>query len=103
MKLFIIIVLTIIPSILFTQTDSLPKSNWSTSAITGLNISQIALSNWTQGGDNSLAWTFFSKVDVLYSSNPWALKNNLKLAFGSAANCKILRPRIYYTKFGIQL
>ncbi|MDP2208024.1 MAG: DUF3078 domain-containing protein [Bacteroidota bacterium] len=82
MKSFIIILLSIFSTILFAQTDSLPKSNWSTSAITGLNISQIALSNWTQGGDNSLAWTFFSKIDVLYSSNPWALKNNLKLAFG---------------------
>lgn len=82
MKFFIIIILTVFSTILFAQTDSLPKSNWSTSAITGLNISQIALSNWTQGGDNSLAWTFFGKVDVLYSSNAWALKNNLKLAFG---------------------
>ncbi len=82
MKSLIITVLTIFSTILFAQTDSLPKSNWSKSAITGLNISQIALSNWTQGGDNSLAWTFFSKVDVLYSSNAWGLKNNLKLAFG---------------------
>ncbi|MDI6803133.1 MAG: DUF3078 domain-containing protein [Bacteroidota bacterium] len=82
MRSFIIILLSIFSTILFAQTDSIPKSNWSTSAITGLNISQIALSNWTQGGDNSLAWTFFSKVDVLYSSNVWAVKNNLKLAFG---------------------
>lgn len=67
---------------LFSQTDSLPKSNWSTSVVTGLNISQIALSNWTQGGDNALAWTFFGKTDVIYSFNPWTLKNNLKLAFG---------------------
>lgn len=82
MKYFITTILLIIPTILFAETDSLPKSNWSTSAITGLNISQIALSNWTQGGDNSLAWTFHGKVDVLYASNPWVLKNNLKLAFG---------------------
>jgi hypothetical protein len=66
----------------FTQTDSLTKKNWTTSALSGLNISQIALNNWTQGGDNSLAWTFFGKLDVMYSSKPWAVKNNLKLAFG---------------------
>lgn len=82
MKLLRILFLLIIPTTLCTQTDSLPKSPWSTSAVAGLNISQIALSNWTQGGDNSLAWTFYSKLDVLYSSDPWGLKNNLKLAFG---------------------
>ncbi len=82
MKSSFILHLLIFSSTLFAQTDTIPKSNWSTSAVTGLNISQIALSNWTQGGDNSLAWTFFGKLDILYSANPWAVKNNLKLAFG---------------------
>ncbi len=82
MKIFTIILFLLTPSILFSQTDSLLKSNWSTSAVTGLNISQIALSNWTQGGDNSLAWTFWGKLDILYGANPWSVKNNLKLAFG---------------------
>lgn len=82
MKSFIILVSLLIATTLYAQLDSLPKSNWSTSAVAGLNISQIALSNWTQGGDNSLAWTFFGKLDILYSANLWTVKNNLKLAFG---------------------
>lgn len=82
MKLLTTLLSLLTSTILFAQTDTIPKSNWSTSAVTGLNISQIALSNWTQGGDNSLAWTFFGKLDILYSANPWAVKNNLKLAFG---------------------
>jgi hypothetical protein len=82
MKSSFILLLLIFSRALFAQTDTIPKSNWSTSAVTGLNISQIALSNWTQGGDNSLAWTFFGKLDILYSANPWAVKNDLKLAFG---------------------
>ena len=82
MKIYIIILIFLFSVNSFTQTDSLANSNWETSALSGLNISQIALSNWTQGGDNSLAWTFFGKLDVLYLSKPWAVKNNLKLAFG---------------------
>jgi hypothetical protein len=82
MKSFLTVTLLLISHNLLAQTDSLAKSNWSTSAVTGLNISQIQLSNWTQGGDNSLAWTFFGKLDLLYSTAPWTVKNNLKLAFG---------------------
>lgn len=79
---FITLLMLLMTTSLFTQTDSLQKSNWSTSAVTGLNISQIALSNWTQGGENSIAWTLLGKVVALYTSEPWSVKNNLKLAFG---------------------
>jgi hypothetical protein len=82
MKYFIILFLIFVAVNLYSQTDSVNTENWKTSAVTGLNISQISLSNWTQGGENSTSWTFFGSADVLYSAKPWSVKNNMKLAFG---------------------
>ncbi len=55
---------------------------WTPSAIAGLNISQLALSNWTQGGDNSITWTITGNLGYNYRSTTWNLFNNLKVAYG---------------------
>lgn len=55
---------------------------WNYSAISGLNINQIALENWTQGGDNSLAFTIFGNLGANYKKETIELKNNLKIAYG---------------------
>ncbi|MHC1739423.1 MAG: DUF3078 domain-containing protein [Ignavibacteriaceae bacterium] len=67
---------------LLSQTDSLSKSNWATSGMLGININQISLTNWSQGGDNALAWTIVSNMSADYVSGSWTLKNSLKLAYG---------------------
>lgn len=57
-------------------------NKWVPSIITGLNISQIAFSNWTQGGENSLAWTLTGNFNAGYKTKQWAFKNELKAAYG---------------------
>ncbi len=64
------------------QSDSVFAPFWTPSAIAGLNISQLALSNWTQGGDNSLTWTITGNLGYNYRSMTWNFFNNLKLAYG---------------------
>ena len=66
----------------FAQIDTTLHPGWNPSGVAGLNLSQIAFSNWTQGGDNSIAWTFFSNFGFHYLAKPWQLKNDLKLAYG---------------------
>ncbi len=77
----IIILLTQIT--IFGQKDTSITSGWVPKAIVGFNISQLALSNWTQGGENSLTWTITGNLGYDYKSNDWNLSNNLKLAYGT--------------------
>ena len=62
--------------------NSLEESRWLYSGVAGLNISQIALDNWTQGGDNALAFNLLGNFGIKYVDSPWTFSNGLKLAFG---------------------
>lgn len=69
-------------SFLFGQKDTSKISGWIPKTIVGFNISQIALSNWTQGGENSLTWSATGDLGYNFKSDDWNLSNNLKLAYG---------------------
>jgi hypothetical protein len=66
----------------FAQSDTSKANKWISTAVIGLNISQLALSNWTQGGDNSLTWTLVGRGGLNYAGEYWSSRNNLKIAFG---------------------
>ena len=75
--------------LLFVSTIAIAKSGeekkdtlWTPRGIIGLNLSQIAFSNWTQGGENSLSFTFFSHLGLDYIGMPWKWTNSLKLTYG---------------------
>lgn len=84
MKKTLIIIALLFTSVSFAQTvaDSLLKPGWNPNGVVGLNLSQIAFSNWTQGGSNSLAFTFYSNFGAVYFDYPWKWKSYLKSAFG---------------------
>jgi hypothetical protein len=66
----------------FAQEDSVKLYTWTPLAVVGLNVSQVALSNWTQGGDNSVAISFLGTGGLKYYTESWQFKNDLKLAYG---------------------
>jgi len=75
--------------LLFISTIAIAKSGeekkdtlWTPRGVIGLNLSQIAFSNWTQGGENSLSFTFFSHLGLDYIGMPWKWTNSLKLTYG---------------------
>lgn len=68
--------------LLFAQPDSLLHNGWNLNGTTGLNLSQIALSNWSQGGDNSMAFNFTGNFAFIYFASPIRLDNKLQLSFG---------------------
>jgi hypothetical protein len=63
------------------QVDSTDRK-WTYTAAAGINLSQIALSNWVQGGDNAISWTIVANGNTNYKYLPWNLTNSLKLAYG---------------------
>ena len=82
-KLFFSLVLLFTFSIsLYSQQDSVKLNTWIPTAAAGLNVSQLALSNWTQGGENSITYTFNGTGGLVYKSIGWTFKNNLKFAYG---------------------
>ena len=75
--------------LIFITTVTIAKSGeekrdtlWTPRGVIGLNISQIAFSNWTQGGANSLSYTIFSHLGLDYIGMPWKWTNSLKLTYG---------------------
>ncbi len=79
MKKFLL--LFIFLSFIFAQDEPVTEG-WKSSGVAGINLSQIALSNWSQGGQNSLAFNITGNFSFSYISNPWKLDNTLKIAFG---------------------
>lgn len=69
-------------SFLFAQEKDSTLYKWRPSLVTGLNISQIAFSNWTQGGENSITWTLTGDFGLKYKTEEWRFQNQLKAAYG---------------------
>lgn len=55
---------------------------WNNTLVAGLNLTQVSLHDWTQGGENTLAWTFLTNGLFLYKQPDWIWKNTLKVAYG---------------------
>lgn len=72
-------------STLFSQekTDS-TLYKWIPSLIGGFNISQIALNNWTKGGENSVTWSIKGDFDLDYKAETWKFHGEIKAAFGKS-------------------
>jgi len=55
---------------------------WIPTMVTALNVSQIAFSNWTQGGQNALAWTAGANVGYNYKGSPGRCRIIFALSYG---------------------
>jgi len=67
---------------LLAQQDTVILYKWLPKVAAGLNISQLALSDWTQGGENALTWTIVGTGGVKYATEAWGFTNDLKVAYG---------------------
>lgn len=78
----VVLILLMLARINFAQSDSVKLNTWVPVAAVGLNLSQVALSNWTQGGDNTVAISFLGTGGLKYYSEYWKFRNDLKIAYG---------------------
>ena len=78
----LLMILFISSTVVFAQKKDSTLYKWNPSLVTGLNISQISFSNWTQGGENSLTWTLTGDFGLKYKAVEWEFKNQLKAAYG---------------------
>jgi len=64
------------------KTEEKKDTLWVPNGVVGLNLSQVSFENWTQGGDNSISFTFFSNFGIDYIGNIWSWRNTLKFTYG---------------------
>jgi Protein of unknown function (DUF3078) len=57
-------------------------NKWMPRGIASANIAQVALSNWSQGGDESITYSLIGDFGLSYKSEKWRLVNNLKANYG---------------------
>jgi hypothetical protein len=62
--------------------DSVLVDGWNMVGVVGLNLSQTALVNWSQGGSNSLAYSAYANLGAVLKDHPWKWKNRLSIIYG---------------------
>lgn len=55
---------------------------WDFNGNFGVNLNQVAFTNWSRGGENSISGTAFANLFVNYEKENWAWDNYLLLAYG---------------------
>lgn len=48
----------------------------------GANISQMAFSDWTQGGEDAFTFALIAQLGIDYRNDEWNLANNFKVIYG---------------------
>lgn len=83
-SIFFLLMVLVLSNVGFAEDkpDSTELNIWSPNVDVGLNISEISLSNWTQGGDNSITWTITENAELNYFTNEWSFRNTVKAAYG---------------------
>lgn len=71
---------------IYAQTDDqgYVDGAWVLSGVTGVNISQTALSNWSAGGENSMAGNVYLNGSLLRKRGNWLWQNTLVMEYGLA-------------------
>jgi hypothetical protein len=83
---YIFILFIVSYSSVFAQKDTVKSDTlnglWSPNAAVGINVSQISLSNWSQGGENSITWTLTGNGGFQYLGKDWNFRNRLSIEYG---------------------
>lgn len=81
--------LTILIFVLFSSTIIYPQiqlkdssDGWYPGSEVALNISQIAFTDWSQGGENSVTWALITTNALGFKRGTWIKNSNLKISYG---------------------
>jgi DUF3078 family protein len=77
-----LLVLLFSSTFVFAQEVQPQDTLWRVNGEFGFKFNQVALSNWTAGGQNSLAWNTTFGLDVNYAKDKWKWDNILRLGYG---------------------
>lgn len=66
----------------FSQDDGKDENGWKRTGSIGLNFSQTSLTNWSAGGNSSMAGNVFFKMGLDRKQDKWLWQNNINLEYG---------------------
>lgn len=79
----LIISILLLGSSAFAQSDTLQRDTvWRRGGLISINLSQVSLTNWSAGGENSVSGLGIMNVYANYKRGKKAWDNNLDLAYG---------------------
>lgn len=81
-KTRILIILLIIPAFLSAQEEPDTVKHWKGGGKTAFNFSQVSLTNWAGGGENSISGTFLFNAFLNYTKNKSAWENTFDVGYG---------------------
>ena len=62
--------------------DSTQTSPWTKEGFAGLKLTQVSLTNWAAGGDNSVAFDLQGTYQINYKKGKHLWNNRIELAYG---------------------
>jgi len=71
-------------TITYAQTDDkgYQEGAWELKGVTGLNMSQTAMANWSAGGENSIAGNAYLNASLTHKKGNWLWVTNMVLDYG---------------------
>ena len=83
-RIFFMTLFVALTTIAYSQTDDkgYEEGKWVLKGVTGLNLSQTAMSNWSAGGENSVAGNAYLNGALTHKSGDWLWVTNLALDYG---------------------
>ena len=85
MKRVLLILLLATPFIAHSQDSTkAPEWGWKHSLVSSLNLTQVAFTDWAQGGENALAWALSLEGKSVNDQEKSNWSNSYKFAFGQA-------------------
>lgn len=107
-KIIIINLLAILTNWCAASTHVSKDSSWTYGGNTGLNLSQISLSNWAAGGENAIGFNILFNYSADYKQNKHLWQNRLEMAYGlnrtENDGTKKTNDKLYFSStYGFQL
>jgi len=85
-KLSITLIYILVSGIVYSQENADADTSWKRSGIIGLNFTQVSLSNWSAGGQNSVAGLMMFKYNANFNDGIHRWDNSIDLGYGLTQN-----------------
>ena len=83
-RIYLMILFATLATIVSAQTDDkgYKEGAWVLKGVTGINMSQTAMTNWSAGGENSIAGNAYLNGSLTHKNGDWLWVTNLVLDYG---------------------
>lgn len=86
MKNYITLIIALLIGVAAMAQEEEAEKPWKTSGIASFTVNQASFSNWSAGGENSIATTALFKYFADYTKNDFSINNSLTLRYGLLKN-----------------